>query len=71
MYGLVNKAVKGFVLKNFDEATWSRIHTAAGVDSDFTAMQAYEDDVTYNLVGLLLSSRRVDSLCRGPLSRSW
>jgi hypothetical protein len=51
MYGLVNKAVKGFVLKNFDEATWSRIHTAAGVDSDFTAMQAYEDDVTYNLVG--------------------
>ena len=51
MYGMVNKAVKGFVLKNFDEATWTRIHTKANVDSDFVAMESYDDDVTYNLVG--------------------
>jgi hypothetical protein len=51
MYGMVNKAVRGFVLKNFDEATWKRIHTTAGVDADFIAMQSYDDDVTYNLVG--------------------
>jgi hypothetical protein len=50
MYGMVNAAVRGFVLKNFDEATWSRIHTRAGVDSEFVAMQAYDDDVTYGLV---------------------
>jgi len=51
MYGMVNKAVRGFVLKNFDEATWIRIHTTAGVDNDFIAMQSYDDDVTYQLVG--------------------
>ena len=51
MYGMVNKAVRGFVLKNFDEATWTRIHTRAGVDSDFVAMKAYDDAVTYSLVG--------------------
>jgi hypothetical protein len=51
MYGMVNKAVRGFVLKTFDEATWTRIHTKANVDSDFVAMEAYDDDVTYNLVG--------------------
>lgn len=51
MYGMVNKAVRGFVLKNFDEPTWGRIHTKAGVDENFIAMQTYDDDVTYNLVG--------------------
>jgi len=51
MYGMVNKAVRGFVLKNFDEDTWTRIHTSAGVDADFIAMQSYDDEITYNLVG--------------------
>ena len=50
MYGMVNKAVRGFVLQNFDEATWTRIHTTAGVDENFVAMQAYDDAVTYDLV---------------------
>ena len=51
MYGMVNKAVRGFVLKNFDQSTWTRIHEAAGVDEDFVSMKAYDDAVTYNLVG--------------------
>lgn len=51
MYGMVNNAIRGFVLKNFDEDVWHRIHTTAGVDSDFVNMQSYDDDVTYNLVG--------------------
>ena len=50
MYGMVNKAVRGFVLKNFNRATWKRIHTSAGVDENFISMQAYDDTVTYNLV---------------------
>jgi len=50
MYGMVNKAVRGFVLKNFDEDVWRRIHTRAGVDAEFVAMQSYDDDVTYSLV---------------------
>ena len=51
MYGMVNKAVRGFVLKNFDLKTWGRIHNAAGVSEDFISMQSYDDAVTYGLVG--------------------
>ena len=51
MYGMVNKAVRGFVLKTFDKDTWTRIHSAAGTDENFVSMQAYDDAVTYNLVG--------------------
>jgi len=51
MYGMVNKAVRGFVLKNFNAETWAQIHTTAGVSEDFVSMQSYDDDVTYNLVG--------------------
>jgi guanylate cyclase soluble subunit beta len=51
MYGMVNKAVRGYVLKNFDDATWTRIHETADVDADFLSMKSYDDDVTYRLVG--------------------
>ena len=51
MYGMVNKAVRGFVLKNFDQKTWSRIHSAAGTEENFLSMQTYDDSVTYDLVG--------------------
>jgi len=51
MYGMVNKAVRGFVLKHYDEATWTKIHTNADVPGEFVAMQSYDDTVTYALVG--------------------
>jgi len=51
MYGMVNAAIRGFVLKNFDQKTWTTIHTKAGTDEDFVAMQSYDDDITYDLVG--------------------
>lgn len=50
MYGMVNAAIRGFVIKNFDEAVWTTIHTAAGSESDFLDMKSYDDDLTYNLV---------------------
>lgn len=52
MYGLVNKAVEKFVLENYDEKTWLQIKQEANVEDEaFISMQAYSDDVTYNLVG--------------------
>ena len=52
MYGLVNKAVEDLVLSKFDEDTWDLILEKADIDEDyFVAMQSYEDDITYKLVG--------------------
>jgi hypothetical protein len=51
MYGLVNKAVRGMVIEGFGENIWRKIHTKAGVPSEFVPMQAYDDSVTYGLVG--------------------
>ena len=52
MYGLVNRAVHQMVTSHFDEATWERVRTRAGVGPEpFASMQAYDDDVTFRLVG--------------------
>lgn len=52
MYGLVNKAIKGFVVKSFDEDTWVKICDNAGFeDYDFLSFQSYPDDLTFRLVG--------------------
>jgi len=51
MYGMVNQAVRGLVTEKFGAETWAKIHTGAGVPENFSAMQPYDDSVTYNLVG--------------------
>jgi hypothetical protein len=52
MYGLVNKAMKGFVIKSFDEAKWITICDKAQFDDyDFLSLKSYPDDLTYRLVG--------------------
>lgn len=52
MYGLVNKAVQDLVCDQFGEEAWEAIKRRAGVDTDvFVSMDAYPDEVTYNLVG--------------------
>ena len=51
MYGMVNQAVRGLVTKEFGAETWTKIHTGAGAPENFSAMQPYDDAVTYNLVG--------------------
>lgn len=51
MYGLVNKAISGLVQRDHGEATWQRILERSGVGHDsFVSMQAYDDQVTYDLV---------------------
>lgn len=51
MYGMVNQAVRGLVIEQFGAETWTKIHTEAGAPENFSAMQPYDDAVTYNLVG--------------------
>lgn len=52
MYGLVNKGLKQFVITEFGEQAWARVHARADDRREvFVNMQAYDDDVTYGLVG--------------------
>jgi len=52
MYGLVNKAVVDLVTTKFGIDAWNEIKKKADVDIDvFISMDAYDDDITYRLVG--------------------
>ncbi|MDA8035564.1 MAG: heme NO-binding domain-containing protein [Actinomycetota bacterium] len=52
MYGLVNKAIEDLAISAGGEETWQRIKDEAGVDVvAFVSMDAYDDDLTYRLVG--------------------
>lgn len=51
MYGLVNKAVQGFVTSQFGAEAWDAVRREAGVSEvAFVGMNPYPDDITYNLV---------------------
>lgn len=66
MYGLVNKAVQGLICDRFGEETWNRILEESGVDiADFVAMQAYDDQITLDLVAT--ASRVLDAPADGLL----
>jgi len=52
MYGLVNRAIRGLVEERFCAEAWQKISERAGVATEgFVAMDAYEDAITYGLVG--------------------
>lgn len=52
MYGLVNKAIEGLVRQQFGDDAWARIKERAGwTGAHFVSMEAYDDSVTYKLVG--------------------
>ena len=52
MYGMVNKAVEQMVVTRFGANTWEQIKAVAGVETEaFISNEAYDDSVTYNLVG--------------------
>lgn len=51
MYGLVNKAIQDFTIRNAGEAAWANIVKRAGVDvGEFISMSPYDDAITYALV---------------------
>ncbi|MCA8963350.1 MAG: heme NO-binding domain-containing protein [Planctomycetes bacterium] len=52
MYGLVNRAIEGLVCEKFGKESWQNICRRAGLgDPSFLAMEAYDDAITYSLVG--------------------
>lgn len=61
MYGLVNRAVEGLVKEKFGSDTWQRICERASLtDRSFVAMDAYDDSVTYDLVGAASQELEMD-----------
>ena len=50
MYGMVNQAVRGLILEKFGSETWSKIHSSVGSPESFSAMEPYDDSITYSLV---------------------
>ncbi|MGB0648138.1 MAG: heme NO-binding domain-containing protein [Bradymonadia bacterium] len=61
MYGMVNDAVRGLVRSAFGEEAWKQIHTKADAPESFVAMQTYDDEVTYNLVGAAVEVLQLDA----------
>lgn len=52
MYGLVNRALQQLVCTSKGEDTWHNIRCKAHVEDEvFMRMDAYPDEITYNLVG--------------------
>ncbi len=54
MYGMVNDAVRTFIVQNHGEAAWATICDDANVTTrEFEQLLTYDDDVTYRLVGAI------------------
>ena len=54
MYGMVTKAVKELIDREFGEQSWSKIKAQAGLESlpdVFISNQPYPDEITYKLLG--------------------
>ena len=52
MYGLVNNGVRTFIVNAHGEKTWRAICARAEVDDEeFENLSAYDDEITYRLVG--------------------
>ena len=52
MYGLVNKAIEDLALSLGGRPTWDQIRQRAGLETlSFVSLDAYDDDITYRLVG--------------------
>lgn len=62
MYGLVNRAIQGLVTEKFGADKWRSISARAGIEqANFVAMQAYDDAITYALVGAASAELGLDA----------
>jgi hypothetical protein len=51
LYGLINKAVHGYLQNNYGEEAWKKIAGAVGVHHyGFISLETYPDELTYDLV---------------------
>ncbi|MGI9408972.1 MAG: heme NO-binding domain-containing protein [Hyphomicrobiaceae bacterium] len=54
MYGMVNDAVRTFIVNNHGDEAWNKICDDAGVTTrEFEQLLTYDDDITYRLVGAI------------------
>jgi len=61
MYGLVNRAIQGLVKEKFGDEAWKNICTRAELgEPSFVAMEAYDDAITYALVGAASAELKLD-----------
>ena len=62
MYGMINLAVRKMVVENHGEAAWTRICAGAKLtDDDFSSLQKYPDQMTYDLVAAASRELGVDA----------
>jgi hypothetical protein len=51
LYGLINKAVQGYLQENYGKAVWDQVAESAGISSaGFVSLETYPDELTYSLV---------------------
>jgi len=61
MYGLVNSALRSYIIKNYNLDDWDRVVEQSGTGlSNFEALEPYSDDVTYGLVGAAIETLKID-----------
>mmetsp|Transcript_106884 Transcript_106884/g.300533 ORF Transcript_106884/g.300533 Transcript_106884/m.300533 type:complete len:633 (-) Transcript_106884:33-1931(-) len=62
MHGLIHKAFKDFIIKNFGFGCWSAILAKSGIDDDSTIleMRQYGDDVTFAAIGIACHILKID-----------
>lgn len=72
MYGMINNAIKQFVIENSGENAWDEIRTKAGTPHSFSAMLPFDDSITYKLVGEVAQLMQIepDSLLK-EFGRYW
>lgn len=52
MYGIVNRAIRDLLVNEYGEETWQEVCRRAEYSGEvFVGMQAYDDELTYRLVG--------------------
>jgi hypothetical protein len=62
MYGMVNEALRAFLVAEFGEEGWEQVRKLAGVKlTHFLPMSSYDDAITYELVGAASESQNVES----------
>ena len=62
MYGMVNDAVRTFIVTNHGEDAWCKICDDAEVSTrEFEQMLTYDDDITYRLVGAISAHLGADA----------
>jgi hypothetical protein len=73
MYGMVNEALRTFLISEFGEEGWESARTAAGVEAaTFLSMRSYPDSITYGLIGAASQAQGVEAAeLLTAFGRSW